>query len=96
MNPKIRVITDHVPELPERVYWRHECESNDESWQCVLDIADWLKQNNIEYYVTAFQVNQSSMTIPSDEARTLIRLTWPLLVESYSDDYMDPVWPPDS
>lgn len=87
MNPNIYVMTDHVPELPDRVYWRHETHSNDESWQCVLEIADWLKQNNIEYYVTAFQVNQTSMNITSAEARTMIRLTWPLLVEKTIDDY---------
>jgi len=89
MNPNIYVLTDHIPELPKRVYWNYDCNDNHKGWICVREITVWLESHNIDYEVTSFQINQAAMDIPSEEARTMIKLTWPTWVA----ETVDRQWP---
>jgi hypothetical protein len=48
------------------------------SWLQVITIQNWLAEHNITYVVTFFNTSCLDMTIDCDEARTLIKMAFPL------------------
>jgi len=89
IRPEIRVLTDHSPEQPNRVFFEYHCQTNNDAWLCVKCIMEFLDLHDIDYTVHAFQANQTLMEIPSPEDRTILRLAFPLAIDERRDDSMD-------
>jgi hypothetical protein len=80
MTLNIAAHTDFY-ERPDWVMFHFGGGTNHEAWHCVLEIGNWLIENEIEYTIISFQCNQSVISIPSEEARVLIRLTYEMYIE---------------
>jgi len=74
----IRVLTDYDMNRPELVYfeWKidHPHPSNHKNWQCFDYIASWLKDNDVWFSVSAFQVDQCQIFVHSREHRTMLKM----------------------
>lgn len=79
MIPKITVqIDDDIPyHYPVRTRWHLNCKQDCERWQCIIEINDWLIDNEIEHYIFLFNDDIVLIDIPSDEARVMVKLSWP-------------------
>jgi hypothetical protein len=50
---------------------------HDTSWRHLLTIQNWLEENNITYVVSFLSTSCIRMAIECEDARTLIKLTFP-------------------
>jgi hypothetical protein len=88
MTFNIKVQTDYDATNPDQVTFYFGNSGAYGPGHCILEIAKWLAENKIANSVFSFPgINKCTMSIPSEEARVLIRLTYEMYIEPPKNEW---------